>query len=179
MGNFQGGGSRGGGGGFRGGDRGGKPSFGGKPRFGGSKGGDRDVQLFKATCSECGKPCEVPFKPSGDKPVYCKDCFNNKRDDNDSRGGRPSFNDRAPRRDFGDKPKFRSDDRPAYKAAPASDDTKKIMSEISTKLDKLINAVERMAEAGKAATQKEEVKKVVAKAVDSEKPKKKVAKKKK
>jgi len=31
--------------------------------------------MYPATCSECGKSCEVPFKPSGDKPVYCNDCF--------------------------------------------------------------------------------------------------------
>ena len=32
-------------------------------------------EMHKATCSECGKECEVPFKPSGDRPVYCRDCF--------------------------------------------------------------------------------------------------------
>ena len=31
--------------------------------------------MFKATCSNCGKECEVPFKPTGSKPVYCRDCF--------------------------------------------------------------------------------------------------------
>jgi CxxC-x17-CxxC domain-containing protein len=30
---------------------------------------------FKATCSECGKECDLPFKPQTDKPVYCSDCF--------------------------------------------------------------------------------------------------------
>lgn len=32
-------------------------------------------QMFKAVCSSCGKDCEVPFMPSGNKPVYCSDCF--------------------------------------------------------------------------------------------------------
>ena len=32
-------------------------------------------QMHKAVCSECKKECEVPFKPSGDRPVYCRDCF--------------------------------------------------------------------------------------------------------
>jgi CxxC-x17-CxxC domain-containing protein len=32
-------------------------------------------QLFPATCAECGKSTEVPFEPSGDRPVYCSDCF--------------------------------------------------------------------------------------------------------
>jgi CxxC-x17-CxxC domain-containing protein len=40
-------------------------------------GGDR--QMFKTVCSECGKDCEVPFKPSGDKPVFCSNCFEQKR----------------------------------------------------------------------------------------------------
>ena len=26
-------------------------------------------------CADCNKTCSVPFKPSGDRPVYCKDCF--------------------------------------------------------------------------------------------------------
>jgi len=38
--------------------------------------GDRgDRQMFEATCAECGQRCEVPFKPTGEKPVYCKECF--------------------------------------------------------------------------------------------------------
>lgn len=32
-------------------------------------------QLFDITCSSCGKPAQVPFKPSGDRPVFCRDCF--------------------------------------------------------------------------------------------------------
>jgi len=36
-------------------------------------------EMHKAVCSECGKECEVPFKPSGDRPVYCKDCFMKRR----------------------------------------------------------------------------------------------------
>lgn len=36
-------------------------------------------QLYDVVCSECGKPAKVPFKPSGDRPVYCQDCFRNKR----------------------------------------------------------------------------------------------------
>jgi len=32
-------------------------------------------EMHKATCSKCGKECEVPFKPTEGKPVYCKDCY--------------------------------------------------------------------------------------------------------
>jgi CxxC-x17-CxxC domain-containing protein len=33
----------------------------------------------KITCAECGKESTVPFKPAADRPVYCKECFRNKR----------------------------------------------------------------------------------------------------
>lgn len=32
-------------------------------------------QMHPAVCSNCGKDTEVPFKPSGERPVYCRDCF--------------------------------------------------------------------------------------------------------
>ncbi len=41
--------------------------------FGGGGGFDRE--MHKATCADCGKECEVPFKPSAGRPVYCRDCF--------------------------------------------------------------------------------------------------------
>ncbi len=31
--------------------------------------------MYKAICADCNKECEVPFRPSGDRPVYCKGCF--------------------------------------------------------------------------------------------------------
>ena len=36
---------------------------------------DRPRTMYSAICSSCGKNCEVPFRPTGDKPVYCRDCF--------------------------------------------------------------------------------------------------------
>ena len=53
-------------------------------RGGGHRGGGfrRDFgprEMHKATCSECGKECEVPFKPTEGKPVYCRDCFQKRR----------------------------------------------------------------------------------------------------
>lgn len=46
-------------------------------RFG--SGGDRPRQFFSVICAECGKEAQVPFKPRGDKPVYCSDCFSKKK----------------------------------------------------------------------------------------------------
>jgi len=36
-------------------------------------------EMHKAVCSECGVECEVPFKPTEGKPVFCRDCFRKKR----------------------------------------------------------------------------------------------------
>jgi len=32
-------------------------------------------QLYSVKCAECGVQTQVPFKPSGDRPVYCRDCY--------------------------------------------------------------------------------------------------------
>ena len=40
-------------------------------------GGPRE--MHKATCSECKKECEVPFKPTQGKPVFCQECYRKKR----------------------------------------------------------------------------------------------------
>lgn len=32
-------------------------------------------QMHRAVCATCGNSCEVPFKPNGSKPIYCRDCF--------------------------------------------------------------------------------------------------------
>lgn len=85
----------------------GERGFGGR---GGSRGfGDRDhrksgfggrdsgrLAMHQAICSNCGKACEVPFRPTGDKPVYCSDCFKNQGQASSSRLGERRF----------DKPKF-------------------------------------------------------------------------
>ncbi|MFA5991493.1 MAG: CxxC-x17-CxxC domain-containing protein [Candidatus Doudnabacteria bacterium] len=137
MGNFQGGGNRGGG--FRGHGGGGRPSF---PKK--SWGDDRPRDMHQATCSECGKPCEVPFKPTGEKPVYCNACFSSKRaEGGDSRGPRKDFGDRGDRKPFGGRPSYQSTPRPTTPPS-GNDDLKRQMSEISGKLDRLINSMEKL-----------------------------------
>ncbi len=32
-------------------------------------------QLYNVKCAKCGKQTQVPFKPSGERPVYCRDCY--------------------------------------------------------------------------------------------------------
>ena len=53
------------------------------------------LEKFPAVCSECGKDCELPFKPTSNKPVFCIDCFR-KQDKPDDRSGRDR--DRGDRR---------------------------------------------------------------------------------
>lgn len=36
-------------------------------------------QLYNVKCSNCGKDTQVPFQPSGDRPVYCRDCYMQKK----------------------------------------------------------------------------------------------------
>lgn len=47
-----------------------------KKGYGG--GGPRNYgprEMTKTVCSDCGKECEVPFKPTEGRPVYCRDCL--------------------------------------------------------------------------------------------------------
>jgi len=76
-------------------NRGGGRGRGGS-RFGGRSGGG-DRPMHQATCSQCGKDCQVPFRPTGEKPVYCSDCFR-ERGGNNNRGSydRNDRNDRSP-----------------------------------------------------------------------------------
>ena len=46
-------------------------------------------EMFSATCSSCGQEAQVPFQPSGDKPVYCSNCFETRR--GSSGGGRGGY----------------------------------------------------------------------------------------
>jgi CxxC-x17-CxxC domain-containing protein len=52
---------------------------------GGASRGSRE--MFSATCSGCGQEAQVPFQPSGDKPVYCSTCFEKRRGSADRSGG--------------------------------------------------------------------------------------------
>ncbi|MEI6528567.1 MAG: CxxC-x17-CxxC domain-containing protein [bacterium] len=87
--------------------------------------------MHSATCAECHKPCEVPFRPNGDKPVYCNNCFGSKRDSS-PRDFAPK-RDFAPRRDFSSAPQGK----PAFDNSRA-DENKKQFETLNAKLDKLI-----------------------------------------
>ena len=73
---------------------------GGNNRFGGSRDGGRPT-MHRATCNDCGDSCQVPFRPTGSKPVYCSECFGQQNDG----GGRQNnySNNRQSRSRFDDK----------------------------------------------------------------------------
>lgn len=102
MGNFSRDGKRSSGGGFSRGGFGGRRSS-----FSGGRGNDRPM-MHKATCSECGEECQVPFRPTGEKPVFCSSCF-----EKQGNGGRPARfgSERHDRRD-----RTRSEDREKFSA---------------------------------------------------------------
>ena len=48
-----------------------------RKRGGSRGGGSSQRRMYDAVCSECGCDTQVPFKPSGERPVYCKNCYSN------------------------------------------------------------------------------------------------------
>ncbi len=70
------------------------------PRFAGGAGGrferrdsgrSEERQMFDAVCADCGDKCSVPFQPSSDKPVYCSNCFGEKKNSGGNGGGKDQF----------------------------------------------------------------------------------------
>lgn len=107
-------------GGFRGGNSGG---FRGRD--------DREPkQMFPATCDNCHKQCEVPFKPNGSKPVYCKDCFNEMRDET---GDRPERSERPARREFS------MDSAPKHNNSNEIQELKKEITALNSKVDRILS----------------------------------------
>ena len=123
------------GGGDRGGNRFGGPkrSFGGGGFGGGNRGGSDRPQMHSATCSECGQACEVPFRPTGERPVFCNDCFRKQRNDGPAKfGGHDRGGDRFAR------PRF---DKPAAPAGVNFGQFKEQLDTINSKLDRILRAL--------------------------------------
>jgi CxxC-x17-CxxC domain-containing protein len=120
-----------------------KPSrnseFGNSPRFSGvdSRVTSFEKQMHRATCAKCGAICEVPFKPTSRKPVYCKNCFSK---DNGS-DSRRSDNFRKDNRFESNRPNFFGKEE--HKSSPKSDNHEKEFEKINKKLDKILKALEK------------------------------------
>ena len=82
--------------------------------------GPRERTYTRVVCSDCSKECEIPFKPSGDRPVYCKECFSKRRKDNPfnaNRDNRPEQRDFPRERHF-DKRQAKKRQKPDTKNKP-------------------------------------------------------------
>lgn len=99
-----------------------------KRRDFGSGNSDRPQIMHKTICSDCGKECEVPFKPSGSKPVFCRDCFQNKRSSDSTRS--ENFPRRSNFEDRGNIQINRPVEQPQYREQ---------FEALSAKLDKILN----------------------------------------
>jgi CxxC-x17-CxxC domain-containing protein len=124
-------------------------------------GRDDRPQMYRATCSDCGNSCEVPFKPTGNKPVFCSECFGNNGGPSSNRsGGRDFGRDKqmfqaicancgnkceVPFRPSGDKPVLCSSCFGGNSPAPrqSNEASKEKHDEILAKLDKIINLLQR------------------------------------
>lgn len=81
--------------------------------------------MHRAICAECNKECEVPFKPFGDKPVFCRNCFKNREDT----GPREYVKRDSGARDFGAK-------------HTAGGMTKEQFEILNSKLDRILDALD-------------------------------------
>jgi len=52
--------------------------------------GPEDRAMHEAICDKCGSECEIPFKPTEGKPVYCSDCFKKRGSSESSESRKPS-----------------------------------------------------------------------------------------
>lgn len=127
----------------RGGRSGGGRSFGGRRDF--NRGSDRPT-LHKTICSKCGKECEVPFRPTGSKPVFCRDCFRDNGGAQDSR--RPESNFSRPSFDNRDDNRGRSSEGPQYKEQ---------FEALNVKLDKILRILTPNAVKAEAPMIQEEI----------------------
>ena|SRR3989338_10195099 len=84
----------------------------------------RRPEMHEVTCDKCGKQCEVPFKPTEGKPVFCSDCF--RKDGDSSSSSRSSFE--SINRNTTSQPEISS----------------KQLNEINTKLDKILGILENI-----------------------------------
>lgn len=144
--------------------RGNKSGFGKKNTDKSFRPDNKDRIMYKAICDECGEDCELPFRPTGDKPVYCKSCFEKKKGIGGDRR-----NNRFPQNRFGgQKNNFREN-----AGRENNDELKKQLVILNGKMDQLIGVIEEMASA------KPEKEKAAKKKPAAKKPVKKAPKKKK
>lgn len=109
----------------------------------GGRDGSRPTQMFSAVCSECNRACEIPFRPTGERPVFCKDCFDKKRGSpqgNYERRETPPRN--FPQRDHGDQRDFTPASSPRPQEDKRIDELKQQLYAVNKKLDTILKIME-------------------------------------
>jgi len=135
-----------------------RPSFGGKPSYRPGPSNFTDRPMHKATCSECAKMCEVPFRPTGEKPVFCSNCFGDKKEGQskrfDTRFEKKSFG--APDRSFTPNPNVESSARPDHRV----DDLKALIDGLHAKIDRVVDMIKNVGKQSVPTVSVKEVQKV-------------------
>lgn len=108
-----------------------RPSFGGGARRPQARAFGEQTETFKTSCSKCHAACEVPFRPNGKKPVFCKNCF--VRDD-----ARPTGNSYEKRSYNSERPA----PQPIQQEDPRIGAMQKELGTIHAKIDALIKSLE-------------------------------------
>ena len=102
-----------------------------------ARGFGQEKRMHWAVCSECGTDCEVPFKPNGERPVFCSSCFGQ------------MATEELPRRDQFKPKRFAGPNRPrsfrrSERTGPGnSDDVKEALAQIHQKLDLILSVLKR------------------------------------
>ena len=82
--------------------------------------GPRERTYTRVICADCNKECEIPFKPSPGRPVYCKECFSKRKTGNPfnaNRDNRPEKRD-FPREHRSDKTRLEQRQKPVKNKKP-------------------------------------------------------------
>jgi CxxC-x17-CxxC domain-containing protein len=108
-----------------------------RPAFGRSSNRDSGFELHEVTCDKCGVKCDIPFKPTNNKPVYCRSCFR-KESGSESRGAPEKFESRGRDR-FESKPKF--EELKSHNEPSTSNVSSEDLDKINRKLDKIMKAL--------------------------------------
>ena len=111
---------------------------GGFARSGDIGGRDSRPQMYSAVCSQCNRACEVPFRSTGVRPVFCKDCFAGKRE---SSSGDYSQRD-APARKFSPRNFSQTDPAESRVDDKRIDDLGRQLDAVHKKLDAMIEMME-------------------------------------
>lgn len=122
-----------------GGRDGGKSNYSGKSR---SESYNRDrgpVTMHQAVCDQCGKSCEVPFRPTDGKPIYCNLCFGEKK-----KKGNDTKSDRFSREKFSNYKTPVKSDSANNISKGNNNELKEQLVLLNSKMDRLIRAVETM-----------------------------------